>query len=140
MDSKHVTKEICDSALMTKLRTMSVPLVVAVNGAAFEIGVNLTCIADYAIAGKKAFFQHSYAQQQSMPVGGSTWLLPRKIGTRRAIEMSLLGEPLEAEKTLTWGLVDEVVEDEELLSTAMTKAKEYAANPESWPFPRNQPL
>ena len=54
-----------------------------------------------------------------MPEAASTLLLPRAIGHLRATELLLLGEPIDAETALRWGLVNRIVDDERLIDTAM---------------------
>jgi len=62
-----------------------------------------------------------------LPGGGGTQRLPRLIGTNKALEMNLIGDPILAEEAFELGLVNRVVEDHELLDTAMHWARRMAA-------------
>src|SRR5262249_23928458 len=64
-----------------------------------------------------------------VPDCGSTWLLPRLVGKARAIELSMLGERLPAEKALEWGLVNRVYDDAQLAAETKKLAHELANGP-----------
>jgi 2-(1,2-epoxy-1,2-dihydrophenyl)acetyl-CoA isomerase len=64
-----------------------------------------------------------------VPDGGSTWLLPRLVGSARARELSLLAEKLPAEKALEWGLIARVADDATLMDETLKLAARLAAGP-----------
>ncbi len=123
--------ETAYNPLATFMREMPVPLVTAVNGAAAGVGCSLALLGDLIVAGESAYFLQAFRRIGLVPDGGSTYLLPRAIGRARAMEMALLGERVVAAQALEWGMINRVVPDAELMSTAMTLAKALASGPAS---------
>lgn len=117
--------------VMTKLRNMEIPMVTAINGPAVGVGMSFACMSDYAIAAKSAYFLQAFANIGLVPDGGATWVLPRIVGFRRAMELSMLAERLPAETALEWGLINRVVDDEALMDEAMKVADKLASGPYS---------
>lgn len=115
--------------LLRRLRRLHCPVVTAVNGAAAGGGMALALTGDIVIAARSAYFLQAFRRIGLVPDVGSTWLLPRRVGLARAMELSLLGEKLPAEKALDWGLVNRVVEDGAALDEATKVARELAAGP-----------
>ena len=111
------------------LYELEVPVVAAINGPAIGAGLDLTCMCDIRIASRRALFAESFAKLGIVPGDGGAWLLPRIIGLARASQLSLTGEMFDAEKALEYGLVTEVLEDDELMPRAMEIAGSIAANP-----------
>jgi 2-(1,2-epoxy-1,2-dihydrophenyl)acetyl-CoA isomerase len=109
---------------------LDVPIVVAVNGIAAGAGVSLALLGDIVLAGKSATFVQLFAPKLGlMPDLGSTYFLPRLIGTARAKGLTLLGEPLSAADAERWGLIWGCVEDGELLARADSLAQRLAVGP-----------
>src|SRR3546814_5451688 len=77
---------------------MGKPLVTAVNGAAAGAGFSLAILGDIALAARSAQFALAYGGIGLSPDGGSTWLLPRLVGLRRAQELALTNKRLTAEE------------------------------------------
>lgn len=117
--------------LMNKLRSMDIPFVTAINGPAVGVGMSFAIMSDYAIAARGAYFLQAFANIGLVPDGGATWILPRIVGWRRAVELSMLAERLPAEKALEWGLVNRVVDVAELMTEAHAVAKKLAEGPRS---------
>lgn len=117
--------------LINKLRHMEIPMVSAVNGPAVGVGMSFAIMADIVVAAKSAYFLQAFARIGLVPDGGSTYYLPRLIGWRRAVELSMLAEKLPAEKALEWGLVNRVVDDADLMVQAMDIARKLANGPKS---------
>lgn len=117
--------------LMNKLRIMNIPFVTAINGPAVGVGMSFAIMSDYAIAGKSAYFLQAFVNVGLIPDGGATYVLPRLIGWRRAVELSMLAERLPAETALEWGLINRVVEDESLMEEALKVADRLANGPMS---------
>jgi 2-(1,2-epoxy-1,2-dihydrophenyl)acetyl-CoA isomerase len=111
------------------LRECRVPVVVAVNGVAAGGGFSLAMAGDMIVAARSASFIQVFSRIALVPDLGSTWLLPRLVGRARAIELSLMGERLPAEKALEWGLVNRVHDDAVLTDEAMKLAGELANGP-----------
>lgn len=94
----------------------------AVNGPAVTGGLELALSCDFLIASTNASFADTHARVGVMPGGGLTVVLPQWIGVPRAKQMSVTGDYVTADKALAWGLVNEVVEPEELLPRARALA------------------
>ena len=115
--------------LLRRMRHLHCPIVTAVNGAAAGAGMSLSLMGDLVLAGRSAYFLQAFRRIGLVPDAGSTYILPRRIGVARAMELSLLGEKLPAEKALEWGLINRVVEDGALMSEAKKLAQELANGP-----------
>lgn len=106
-----------------------VPVIAAVNGPAVGAGCDLSLMCDMRIASTKAFFAESFVQLGIIPGDGGAWLLTKAIGPTRAAEMALTGDRVKPAQALEWGLVNAVVEPEELLESAQALARRVAKNP-----------
>ncbi len=106
-----------------------VPVVAAVNGPAVGAGCDLAVMCDLRVASTKAWFAESFVQLGIIPGDGGAWLLTKAIGPARAAEMALTGDRVKAEQALEWGLVNQVVEPEDLLDAARALAARVAKNP-----------
>ncbi len=94
---------------------MDAPVIAAVNGTAAGAGVGLVAMADLALCGESSKFNLAYTGVGLTPDAGTTFLLPRAIGTKRAMELFLLNRSITATEALNWGLVNNVVADDQLL-------------------------
>jgi 2-(1,2-epoxy-1,2-dihydrophenyl)acetyl-CoA isomerase len=110
---------------------MDAPVVAAVNGTAAGAGVGLVAMADLALCARSSRFNLAYTSVGLTPDAGTTFLLPRAVGVKRAMELLLLNRTLAAEEALSWGLVNEVVADERLLGRALEVAERLAHGPMS---------
>ena len=108
---------------------MKPPVIAAVNGTAAGGGVGLVCMADLAIAGRGSRFSLAYTGVALAPDCSTSFLLPRIVGRRRALELLLTNRALSAEEALAWGLVNQVVDDGEVLTQAQALAARFAAGP-----------
>lgn len=115
--------------LLRRLRDLPMPIVTAVNGVAAGVGMSIALMGDMILAARSAYFLQAFRRIGLVPDGGITWMLPRKIGMARAMELSLLGEKLPAETALAWGLVNRVHDDAELMTAARALAADLAAGP-----------
>lgn len=106
-----------------------VPVVAAVNGPAVGAGCDLAVMCDLRVASTKAWFAESFVQLGIIPGDGGAWLLTKAIGPARAAEMALTGDRVKPEQAAAWGLVNEVVEPENLLEAAHALAARVAKNP-----------
>lgn len=106
---------------------MDAPVIAAVNGTAAGAGVGLVAMADLAICGHSSRFNLAYTRVGLTPDAGTSFLLPRAIGARRAMDLLLLNRALSAAEALEWGLVNRVVEDTELMSEALAMAQRLSA-------------
>src|ERR1700733_10608424 len=109
---------------------LRVPVVVAVNGVAAGAGVSLALAGDIVLAARSATFLQLFAPKLGlMPDLGSTFHLPRLVGTARAKGLALLGDALTAADAANWGLIWACVEDAALPSEAESIARRLAAGP-----------
>jgi 2-(1,2-epoxy-1,2-dihydrophenyl)acetyl-CoA isomerase len=108
---------------------MRAPMIAAVHATAAGAGFSLAMAADFVIAARSAKFVMAYTGIGFAPDGGSTWVLPRLIGPRRASELMITNRVLPAEEALGWGLVSRVVEDERVREEARALARTLAAGP-----------
>ena len=105
------------------------PVIGAINGAAVTGGFEIALACDFLIASERARFADTHARVGLLPGWGLTVMLPEAIGIRRAKQLSLSGAFVDARTALDWGLVNEVVEHDQLLVRARAIAAEIAANP-----------
>ena len=104
------------------------PLIGAVNGPAITGGFELALNCDFLVASTRARFADTHSRVGVMPGWGLTVLLADAIGVRKARELSLTGNFLTAEEALQWGLVNHVVEHDDLLPTARRLALDIIGN------------
>ncbi|MCJ9430424.1 enoyl-CoA hydratase-related protein [Kordiimonas marina] len=130
-DTRDAGANLIDSyhPFLLELAALEIPVISAVNGVAAGAGMSLAISADIVLAGKSAYFLQAFVNIGLVPDAGSTFLLPRLIGTSRARAMMMLGEKLSADKALDWGLVYDVIEDDSLLEVATALGRKMAAGP-----------
>lgn len=105
-----------------------VPVIAAVNGAAFGGGCEYVCAADFAYAATTARFALTEVSLGIMPGAMGTQNLPRAVGVRRAKEIILTASPFSAEEALAWGLLNKVCAPDELMPAALETATRIAGN------------
>ena len=105
------------------------PVIAAVHGPVAGAGVSMSLNADYTIAADSAKFTMAYIWLGTNPDGGSTYLLPRIVGRRKALELAMLSDTLDAEQAAEFGLVNRVVPADELETEGMKLAAKLAAGP-----------
>ena len=115
--------------IILRMRTMEKPVIAAVNGVAAGGGTALALAADLRICTRQASFMLAFVHVGLVPDMGSTLALVQQVGYARAAELSFLGESLPAEEALRWGLVNRVVDDDQLEATVHEMASKLAAAP-----------
>jgi enoyl-CoA hydratase len=105
-----------------------IPLIAAVNGAAYGGGCEIAAASDFVYAATHARFALTEVTLGIMPGAGGTQNLARAVGERRAKELILSGLPFTSAEAAAWGLVNRVVEPAELLDTTLAIARRIAAN------------
>jgi 2-(1,2-epoxy-1,2-dihydrophenyl)acetyl-CoA isomerase len=108
---------------------MPKPVVAAVNGAAAGIGCSFALACDLIIAAESSYFLLAFVNVGLVADGGSSVLIPERIGFTRAAEMAMLGERVHAPKALEWGLINFMVTDVTLESEAAALADRLAKGP-----------
>ena len=115
--------------IIRAIRGMPKPVVAKVNGAAAGIGCSFALACDLIVASEKAYFLLAFVNIGLVPDGGSSFLIPERIGFARAAEMALLGERIPAATALEWGLINRVVGHEALTAEVDALAARLAAGP-----------
>ena len=115
--------------LLLRLRQLHCPFLTAVNGVAAGGGMSLALMGDLVLAADTAYFVQSFRHIGLAPDMGSTFMLPRLVGFGRAMELSLLGEKLDAAKALEWGLVNRVCAGGKLRDETLSMAARLASGP-----------
>ncbi len=113
-------------AAIAHFTRMDAPVIAAVHGTAAGAGVGLVTMADLAVCARSAKFNLAYTNAGLTPDAGTSFLLPRSIGAKRTMELLLLNRTLSAAEALSWGLVNEVVGDEEVQARALGIAEQLA--------------
>lgn len=103
------------------------PIVAAVNGVAVGVGTTMLLHCDMVYCGSSARFQLPFINLALVPEAGSSLLLPRLVGQRRAAELLMLGEMFDAVTAETMGIVNHVVDDALVLASARAAAAKLAA-------------
>jgi enoyl-CoA hydratase len=124
---RHVVASDAD-ALIRPFPETTKPVIGAINGAAVTGGFEVALTCDFLVASERARFADTHARVGIMPGWGLTVLLAEAIGHRRAREMSVTGNFLDAQTALVWGLVNHVVAHEELLPFTRQLALDVASN------------
>jgi enoyl-CoA hydratase/carnithine racemase len=110
------------------IRDCPVPVIAAVNGAAFAGGMEIALCADFIYAAEHARFALTEVTLGIMPGAGGTQNLPRAVGSRRAKEILLTGRPFSVQQAFEWGMVNRICKGDALLADAMETASAIAAN------------
>jgi enoyl-CoA hydratase/carnithine racemase len=110
------------------LHTTDKPVLCALNGPAAGYGMDLALGCDIRIASREAKLAAVFTRRGILPESGGSWLLPRLIGWAKASEVAFRGLTISAEEALEMGLVNRVVEPEELMPATREMAAEIAAN------------
>jgi 2-(1,2-epoxy-1,2-dihydrophenyl)acetyl-CoA isomerase len=116
-------------ALITRIYRMPKPVVAAVNGVAVGAGCDIALASDLRVASTSARFGQAYIRVGFCPDAGGSFLLPRLIGEARAMEMIYTGRIIDASEADRIGLLNALVEPEELMSTALELAGRLAKGP-----------
>jgi 2-(1,2-epoxy-1,2-dihydrophenyl)acetyl-CoA isomerase len=126
-----VAKQLDDvyHPIVRGIRRLEKPVVAAVNGPAVGIGASLALACDLVLAAESAYFGLAFVNIGLMPDGGSTLFVPAAVGKARAFQMALLGERIEAQRALEWGLVNFVHPDDRLLDEAGALIERLAGGP-----------
>jgi 2-(1,2-epoxy-1,2-dihydrophenyl)acetyl-CoA isomerase len=115
--------------IIAGLRNMPKPTIAALNGVAAGIGASIALACDLRFATEDAALVEAFVRIGLTPDGGATWLLPRYVGTARALEMMYTGEPLRAADAERLGVYNRVVPAAELEGTVRELADRLASGP-----------
>lgn len=106
----------------------SIPVIGAINGAAYGGGCELACALDFVYASEKAKFAQTETRLGIIPGAGGTQTLARAVGERRAKELILSGQPFSASRAKEWGLVNDVFPANDVLKKTLEVAHMIASN------------
>jgi 2-(1,2-epoxy-1,2-dihydrophenyl)acetyl-CoA isomerase len=119
------------SRLVKRMVGIEKPIIAALHGPVYGAGVGLSLACDLRVAAENTKFSVAFVKIGLMPDAGVTFLLPRVVGLGRAMEMSMLGDAVDAEEACRIGLVNKVVADDALFEEARNLADRLAAMPTS---------
>jgi enoyl-CoA hydratase/carnithine racemase len=105
-----------------------VPIIAAVNGAAYAGGMEISLCADFIYAAEHARFALTEVTLGIMPGAGGTQTLPRAVGARRAKEILLTGKPFTAQQAFEWGMVNRICSADTLMAEVLETATTIATN------------
>lgn len=111
------------------IMTLEKPVICAVNGVAAGAGASIALACDIVIAARSASFVQVFCKIGLVPDSGGTFNLPRAVGLPRAKGLALLGDKLSAEKAEQWGMIWQVVDNEQLMPEALKMAEHLATQP-----------
>jgi enoyl-CoA hydratase/carnithine racemase len=127
-DAQWLSQHAIFERMVRALVDCPVPVIGAINGAAYGGGCEIAATCDFLYAAEHARFALTEVTLGIMPGGGGTQTLPRALGERRAKELILSGLPFSARDAQNWGLVNEVVPGAELNDRVMRIALRIARN------------
>lgn len=113
-------------AAIINIRNLPFPVIAQIHGAVAGAGLSLALACDFAIADDSAQFTTAYARIGLSPDGGSTYFLPRIVGMKKAAEMIMLSDTLNAAQALEFGLVNRVVTADRLAAETQLLAERLA--------------
>jgi 2-(1,2-epoxy-1,2-dihydrophenyl)acetyl-CoA isomerase len=102
-----------------EIRRMEKPVVAAINGIAAGGGFSLALACDFRVIGESATLRQAYTSSGLSIDGGGSFALPRLVGLARAMEIMAFDRPISLAQALEWGLVTEVVANEEVVSATL---------------------
>lgn len=111
------------------LTRMDAPVIAAVHGNAAGGGMSFACACDLVVAAESARFTAAYTRLGLTPDGSFTSVLPRLIGVKRALELTLTNRTLSAQEAYQWGLVTAVVPDGQVQGQAEVLARHLSQDP-----------
>jgi enoyl-CoA hydratase/carnithine racemase len=127
-DEQWQAQHLVFERMLRAILSCPLPVIAAVNGAAYAGGCEIAAACDFIYAATEARFALTEVTLGIMPGAGGTQNLPRAVGERRAKELILSGLPFSAAEAEAWGLVNRVLPANELMPAAFAIAERIAAN------------
>lgn len=115
--------------MMFQMQRMKKPLLASVEGAAAGAGMSFMMACDMAIATTNSIYRFSYSAIGASPDGTGSYNLPRIVGTRRALELAMLGDKIDAETAHRYNLVNFLVEPGDIEAETFKLAERLANGP-----------
>jgi 2-(1,2-epoxy-1,2-dihydrophenyl)acetyl-CoA isomerase len=116
-------------AAVSRMRRMDAPVIAAVHGYSVGAGMSLALACDIVLAAHSSRFSVAYTRVGLTPDGSMSYFLPRTVGLKKALELTLTNRMLTAQEAFELGIVTRVVPGEELLSQANQLALQLASGP-----------
>jgi len=114
---------------ISEIRRAPKPFIAAVHGAAAAGGLGIAMACDLVLAAESATFEWAYFKTGLTGAESTTFLLPRLVGLRKALELVFVGPRLDARQALALGLITSVHADDRLEADALALAERIAAGP-----------
>ena len=127
-DAQWLRQHAMFERMLRAIIACPIPLIGAINGAAYGGGCEITAALDFAYASDNARFALTEVTLGIMPGAGGTQNLPRAMGERRAKEIIMTGLPFTAQQAFEWGLINRVLPQAELLEATLATARRIANN------------
>jgi len=115
--------------IVRQIRRMEKPVIAAVNGVAAGAGAGFAYSCDLRVASENARFLHAFIRVGLVPDSGTSFFLPRLVGFAKATELSMTGDELTSADAKRYGVVSEVVPQEQLMTTAHELGLRLAKGP-----------
>ena len=123
------TLETLYNPLIKMITSLEKPVIAAVNGVAAGASANIALACDIVYAAKSASFLQAFMRIGLIPDAGGTYTLTHMLGAARARGLSILAEPLPAEKAESWGLIWKAIDDDKFEAEVMAAAGKLAKAP-----------
>ncbi|MEM7170586.1 MAG: enoyl-CoA hydratase-related protein [Pseudomonadota bacterium] len=127
-DSAWATQHLLYERMIRALIDCPLPVIGAVNGAAYGGGCEIACALDFLYAADTARFAQTETSLGFIPGAGGTQTLARAVGERRAKEIILSAKPFSAAEAFEWGLVNRVLPQDQLVEAAIEVASRLSEN------------
>lgn len=114
---------------VSRMIRMPKPVINAINGVAAGGGMSLALAGDLILATESATFTMAYTKIGASPDGSSTFTLPRLVGVKRALELTMLNPVLTAQEAVEWGLVNRVFPDDQFQAEVHNITSQLAQGP-----------
>lgn len=111
------------------LQDLDKPVIAVLQGVAVGAGLDMALLCDMRWAGESIRLSEGYVKVGLVPGDGGAWLLPRLVGTAKAMELIMTGDVVQAREALQWRMVNHVYPDEEVQQRAREFAERLAAQP-----------
>lgn len=127
----HMIRSLADGPhrLIERLWNCRLPLVAELTGRTSGLGLHIALTCDFTIAAESATFGEPFLDRGFNVDSGGSWLLPRLVGLTRAKQLLYTAEAVEARTALAWGLVSEVVGDNDVVARAAELTSLLATRP-----------
>jgi enoyl-CoA hydratase len=122
MDEAWTRQHLIYERMVRAILSCPLPIIAAVNGAAYGGGCELALACDFIYASEQARFALTEVTLGIMPGAGGTQTLARALGERRAKEIILTGKPFSASDAQQWGMVNRVVPPSDVVPHALVTA------------------